>query len=408
MRPWPGTPHPPQQPTHWPPAHPVPPASAPYPAAHPNGADPNYPSPATDPDGHLPHAADQPDGPQANPSQPNGVQPSREARPWPVPESIRYPRPMSPPPPLPPLPSAQRSGYGASGRPNWIARPPAPVRPYRMARPTPAYSGPPAYPAPPRWGFPALAWRWPTALPGLGAKASPVAAAGHLARQLGGVLSGLAVVAGLAAAGEIWRYVLLVRSLFGALDEGEVVGSDLLVTTCSILALLGSALVLVLGVQWFLRARAAAADASGLRPSRPDWQVLVGTLVPGLNLAVPGSALAELEHTALGRPAADRPRPSRLLLAWWGCWAAGTVLSVITLLWYLRSSAQAMADGVLLHAVTDLTAVALCLLSVRLTRYLTALLAPVDLGHAHWERVVKVSGAPPLPLRRSRPADAAR
>ena len=40
-------------------------------------------------------------------------------------------------------------------------------------------------------------------------------------------------------------------------------------------------------------------------------------LVPGLNLSLPGSLLAEIEHSALGRPADRRPRPSRLLLVWW-------------------------------------------------------------------------------------------
>lgn len=312
-------------------------------------------------------------------------------------------RPWATPPQQTPAPHRP---FGGATR--WVARPPAPVRQYKTPRSRVRYSGPPSYPVPPRWGFPALVWRWPTALPGLGPKTSPLEQTVHLARQLEFALSVLAGATALAAIGEVWRYVLLVQSLFGALGEAAVLSSDLVLTISSVLSLAGSVLVTVLGVLWLMRARQTAEEFSGLRPSRPDWQVLVGTLVPGLNLAVPGSTLAELEHTALGKPAADRPRPSRLVLAWWGAWAVGAALLVITMLWYLRSSVQAQADGVLLHAVTDLVAATVCVLSVRLVRYLTALLAPVDLSRTHLRRVVKVTGAPPPPLRADRPADAQR
>jgi hypothetical protein len=57
-------------------------------------------------------------------------------------------------------------------------------------------------------------------------------------------------------------------------------------------------------------------------------------------------------------------------------WALGVVLGVLTLLWSLRTGAQARADGVVLHALVDLTAVATAVLTLKVTRRLTALLAP--------------------------------
>lgn len=300
------------------------------------------------------------------------------------------------------------SGGSAPGSHLWVARPPNPLRPYRIPRSRARYTGPPSYPVPPRWGFPALVWRWPTALPSLAPKVSPLEKTMRLSRQLEVVLPALAAATGLAAIGEIWRYALLVQSLSGALSGGVVLASDLLVTISSIVSIIGSVVATVLGLRWLICARSTAAAASGQRPARSDWQVLLGALVPGLNLAVPGSTLAELEHTVLGRSADIRPQPSGLVRAWWGCWALGALLLVATVLMYLPSSAQAQADSALLHATADAVACVLCVFSVRLVHYLTALLAPVDLTRTHWMRVVTISGAPPPPLRPDRPAGARR
>ena len=78
---------------------------------------------------------------------------------------------------------------------------------------------------------------------------------------------------------------------------------------------------------WVLRAYAAAAELAGVRPSRSPAVVVAGWLVPVANLLIPGSTLAEIEHAALGRPAARRPTPSVLLMAWWASWVAGVLLA---------------------------------------------------------------------------------
>ena len=98
---------------------------------------------------------------------------------------------------------------------------------------------------------------------------------------------------------------------------GAVAASDALVAAAGWVAPVVAALAGLLLVLWTVRATEAAAEQAGVRPSRSARMIVLGWLVPGLNLSVPGSALAEIEHAALGRPAGQRPRPSRLLLGWW-------------------------------------------------------------------------------------------
>jgi hypothetical protein len=134
-----------------------------------------------------------------------------------------------------------------------------------------------------------------------------------------------------------------------------------------------------------------------VRGSRRRRDVVLGWLVPGLNLGVPGAVLAEIEHTALGRPAAERPRPSRLVLGWWVLWAGGVVLAALVLVWSRRDGVQALADGVVLHAGLDvLAAITAGWTAVLITR-LTRLLGPATPGRREVVRRVDapapVSGA---------------
>jgi hypothetical protein len=183
-------------------------------------------------------------------------------------------------------------------------------------------------------------------------------------------------VALVAAGAESWRYALLLASRTDALSMTVVRWSDGLVRAAgwaSVTATVLSGLVLVM---WSLRAVQAAGERTATRPARSPLMVVLGWLVPGLNLTVPGSLLAEIEHAGLDRSPDERSRPSRTLLVWWGVWALGVVLGVLTLLWSLRTGAQARADGVVLHALVDLTAAATAVLTLKVTRRLTALLSP--------------------------------
>jgi hypothetical protein len=292
---------------------------------------------------------------------------------------------------------------------HWVATPPpgaypSPPRARRMP-----YVGPPFYAVPPRWGFPALAWRWPTSVPGTGPRTpANVDSVRVLARQTGIVLWLLVVMAVAAAAAEVWRYVLLMQSRTGALPRSTVNTSDALVVTTAVLTIGVGLLALWMGLWWLTQARRVAGELGGQEPARPNWQVLVSLVIPGVNLVVPGSVVAELEHAVLRRPVAERPRPSRLVLWWWAAWVLSGLLFTTTVLWRFRDGVQAQADGVLLNALTYLAVAAVAVLTALIVRGLSTLLAPIDLAKVRLMRVLRVNGAPPPPLRPGRPAGAAR
>ncbi|WP_347567556.1 DUF4328 domain-containing protein [Actinopolyspora sp. BKK1] len=280
----------------------------------------------------------------------------------------------------------------------------------RRARPRPPYTGPPAYPAPPRWGFPPLTWRWPLSLPEA-RRADPAERVAALSGTAVSTLWITAVLGVLAAGAESWRYVLLLWSRSGALGRTTLAVSDALVATVGIMTWLFGLLSAVVGVLWALRARSYAHERAGLSPARADWQVVLGVLIPGVNLFVPGSVLAELEDAALrgsGESVAGvRPVPSRLVRFWWVCWGCCLLVGWVTMLWGLRDGVQALADGVLLHAFSDVLLVVVAVVSVRVVKRCTRLLVPPDPTALRTRRVLRVRGAP-VPPRAARPPHAVR
>lgn len=292
----------------------------------------------------------------------------------------------------------------------WVAAPPREVGSKRPARSPRRYPGPPAYRATPRWGFPTVAWRWPLAL-AHGAKTDPLERLVSIAGTAVSVLWCTGAVAALGVLAEVFRYVLLLRSRDMALSRATVAISDALVGTAGVLVLLLGIASVVLVVLWALRARPVASERARMRSPRPSWQVVAGVLIPGANLLIPGSALAELEHAILVgegvREAGWRPRPSRLLLSWWLSWAATLLLGWASFAWLFRGGVQAAADGVVLHAWNDLAVLVLALLTIRVISRATRLLVPLDADEIPRMRVLGVRGAP-APPRAQRPRDAAR
>lgn len=293
-------------------------------------------------------------------------------------------------PPAPPCPRCGRQAPPGTGpfclycgrylaALEWVAVPPDPsVLPAAArARPAPRgparYQGPPRYRQIPRWGLPLGSWH---PVGPAGGAPSAVQVARALAGQLVPVLRVAAAMSAIAACAEVWRYLLLLISRTDALSSVAVAWSDSLVLIggwASLAAVLAGG---VLIVQWTQHALRAAAERSGTAPSRSAHAVVLGWLVPGLNLAVPGAVLAEIEHSALDLPPTRRPRPSRELLVWWALWGVCVVLGVVTVLWSLRTGTQALADGVVLHAWLDLLAAATAVVTLRVVRRLTGLLEP--------------------------------
>jgi hypothetical protein len=243
------------------------------------------------------------------------------------------------------------------------------------------------------------------------AEPDPVQRAESLGAMAGSTLWLTAALAALAAFAEGWRYVLLLRSRTEELSSVVLAVSDALVLTAGVLTWLFGMVCWVVVVLWTLHSRAAAANRAGMQHARPSWQVVVGTLVPVLNLFVPGSVLAELEHMVLvvegARSRGVRPQPSRLVLQWWVAWGLTLVLGWLAVAWRFLPGVQAMANGVLLHAWNDLAVMAAAVTTAHLVKYLTGLLArldPADLPHL---RVLSVREAP-TPPRAARRPDAAR
>ncbi|ANY06694.1 DUF4328 domain-containing protein [Pseudonocardia sp. HH130630-07] len=237
------------------------------------------------------------------------------------------------------------------------------------------YTGPPRYRSIPSWGLPVGPWRRPPPA-AAGAAGRALDRTRWLAGQLIPVLWVTVAMGVVAAAAELWRYGLLVASLSDALSPTAVGWSDAMVWFggwSSIVALVAGG---VLTISWSLAAYRAAAERSGTRAWRSRRSVVAGWLVPGWNLAAPGSLLGEIEHSALELPADRRPRPSRDLLVWWGLWIASVVLGAVTLAWRFRTGTQALADGVLLHVWANLLAAVTAYWTVRVVRRLSGLLEP--------------------------------
>jgi hypothetical protein len=254
----------------------------------------------------------------------------------------------------------------------WVASPPPGVVTPPVPRASP-YRGPPRYAFIPRWGFPALPWVPPRAEtpPARDALAAARATLGTLVPLLGAT----ATVAVVACGAEVWRYVMLLASRSDALAADAVAASDALVVAAGTVAPILALVAGVMLVLWSVRTSRAAGDYAGVVPARSTRAIVVGWVVPVLNLAVPGSVLAEIEHAALDRPPGMRPRPSQLLLWWWALWVANLLFGVVVALWSLRTGVQALADGVVLHASLDMLAAVTAgvtgVLVVRLTRLLT-------------------------------------
>lgn len=285
-------------------------------------------------------------------------------------------------------------------RVRWVASPPPGAWPVRRARRPERYAGPPSYSVIPRWGFPGLTWRAPTAVPGTASDTpSPLHRVRMVARNAVPMLWIFAVLALVAGGSELWRYVLLVQSRDSALSSGVIAASDTLLLTASLLTSVFVLVPAVLTLWWLFVARVAAADALGEDPPRGGRQVLAGFLVPGLNLVMSGSILAELEHAVLRRSPERRPSPSRLVLSWWAAWIVNAALLVVVIWWRTLDGVQAQADGTVLTALLDFSAVAVAVVSVQVVRRFTGLLAPMDAAKLRTFRLVKIEGAPEPELR---------
>ena len=256
--------------------------------------------------------------------------------------------------------------------PRWVARPPGPYRSSRTGAPPP-YPGPPRYQGGiPRWGFPPVVWVPNGVTPVQPAPQAPGLGAAICFAAL------TAVAAGVAAAAEIWRYVLLIRGRTEVLPAREVWFVDDLVLAAGLVALLTGVASVLAVVSVLGRLTDFAADRAGVRPPRDDASRLLRLLVPGYNLFGAGQVIAEVDGLLRldpeDRPA--RPRPSRWVSAWWIAWVLNGLLVIALIVRTRTPGLQAEADSVLLHAVVDLSAMVVAGLTVAVAVGLRRLTRP--------------------------------
>ncbi|MEV0356051.1 DUF4328 domain-containing protein [Nocardia sp. NPDC050697] len=232
----------------------------------------------------------------------------------------------------------------------WVARKPEHRGARAAPRPHPGpAAGTPRYTEIPRWGLLDT-----PAEPGA-APASRLDRAAAAARKL---LLWTALTFALAALAELGRYGILLYNRTRLVDPLLLRISDAAVLTFAVLAAVLALLAAVAAVARLIQLRRAAYARIGGRDPRSPRALLLGTLIPVLNLVWPGVFLTE---ALAGR---DDPRALRVIRVWWLVWVLGGLVAVAALCWRSADSLQAKADGVLVTALTDLLAAAVALLTV--------------------------------------------
>lgn len=224
------------------------------------------------------------------------------------------------------------------------------------------------------------------------------ARARSLAASARPLLLGTALAFGLAAAAEAWRYGLVLRGRTELLGAATVALSDSVVVTAGVLAPVLALLSGVVVVLWLVRTRLAVAELNGVTETRSVRGVVLGAVLPVVNLGQAGVLLTELEHmiarsgpggepshtgepTHTGEPRRDAgyrrkvpPSPSPLVRAWWTAWVMSAGLSVLTWVWRWQGTVQAQADAIVLAGLSDLAAGVSVALTFTVVRRCTAVL----------------------------------
>ncbi|WKY52690.1 DUF4328 domain-containing protein [Nocardia seriolae] len=247
---------------------------------------------------------------------------------------------------------AERRNY------RWVARPPG--RKAAAAQPVrrPAAAETPRYHQIPQWG--------------LHDRPAPEAAAvaphplADLSDRVTVLLPVTAGVFVLAALAELGRYGILLHSRTRLIQSWLLWVSDAAVTVSAFAALV-LALVSTVGlVGWLAETRRAAYAQAGQTDPRSLRALVLGCVVPVVNLVWPAVFLAEAARLRIAAGA-----DSRLLRAvriWWAAWLVDAVMVLISLLYRFAKSLQVQADGVLVSLWTDLVAAAVALASLGLVR----------------------------------------
>ncbi|WP_191093769.1 DUF4328 domain-containing protein [Nocardia colli] len=242
---------------------------------------------------------------------------------------------------------AERRNY------RWVARKPdqrtrrAPAAGRAARRETPRYT------QVPRWGLLDPAPRPAAAAP------PPLT---RLTRWASTLLIATASMFAVAAVAELLRYLLLLRNRTRLIHPAVLICSDVFVVAAALIALLLALLSAVAVVGWLVDARRLAFQEAGRTDPRSVRTLVLGCVIPVVNLLWPGVFLTEIVARR------SDPRALRAIRIWWAAWIFGGLVTAAALAWRTADSLQVKADGVLFTGFTDLVAAAVALLTLAMLR----------------------------------------
>lgn len=238
----------------------------------------------------------------------------------------------------------------------WVARAPRkkPVGPRAASKPRSAET--PKYDEMPRWGLvdqpisepdgeESRIERWAAAAPGML------------------TLTGILLL--LAGAAELSRYGILLYNRTRLVNSATLIISDAFVSFAGLIAIVTGVSAAVASACWLCSRRHSVFERANLREPRSVRELLIGSLVPGLSLVMPGVFLTELVTV---RGGSDRARLLVAVRIWWGLWVFDWALIAAAMWWRTRDSLQAQADGVLFYAFVSLVGACLAVWTIRVMR----------------------------------------
>jgi len=234
----------------------------------------------------------------------------------------------------------------------WVARPVGPVGEPQRTTGTRNLGAPPEYHEVPRWGL--------TDRRAGEAEVDETTRSETIADLAPTLLVGTAVVFGLAALAEAFRYGMLLFNRTRLVDPVVLAVSDAAVWAMQVCGPLVALAAAVASGLRLLEVRRRVFAERGTTDPRSPLFVLAGAVVPGVNLAMPGVFLTEI--------GAHDPRLLRAIRTWWVLWVLNAVLFVVVVLWRQRDTLQAQADGVLLTACAAALAAVVAIATLHVLR----------------------------------------
>ena len=189
----------------------------------------------------------------------------------------------------------------------------------------------------------------------------------ELAGRIDLVLKATMIGLGAAALSQLWRHWLLLWNQKHLLSAWSVAVSDFFVVVTGIVALALAALSALCLCCALIDFRNRFFSGKGEWDPRSQVVLLVGCLVPVLNIVMPGVFLIEIASVSKG---STNLHLLKLVRIWWVSWIASWVAFVVMQLWRLLDGLVALANSVLLAAFVDLVALVCVFISAKLVEEL--------------------------------------